>query len=511
MSLLTLTLAACSDHNLHLIELADEPLGPHLLVEPQQLDFGTARVDGWKTMSFTVTNISQGELHVGEVYLKHAGEGFGLSDEGMDFLQGPGASEEVEVLWTPFGVDQENVVLVESSDPEVRTAEVELRGRGLVPELAIEPDPYDFGNTFVGCRREGELSLTNVGTEALDVLEIEHGDEGFELELPQLPFTLEPGQSVPLSAAFEPPQASTFEGPFTVFSTEPRGQREAQRLGEGSHVAEYAQSWELPEDPPSDILFLVDQSSSMKDDQERLAENFGWFIQHLKDYTSDWQILVVTTDDGCTLSGVLDAHTVDYEATFAEAVSSGGRGKHTESLLTPAAFATAQAGLGDCNEGFLREEAILHVIAVSDEPEQSPYTSGWTWSEAVAEMIANKGSSTLLRISAIVGDYPDGCGSAQAGTGYYEAANYTGGSFLSICAEDWSSYMDELASGSVVQDSFELEVRPVEASIRVQVNGVERLSGWGYDAARNAVVFEKGIPQGGDVVRIEHGELASCD
>ncbi len=67
---------------------------------------------------------------------------------------------------------------------------------------------------------------------------------------------------------------------------------------------------------------------------------------------------------------------------------------------------------------------------VSDEPEQSvnPYTY------YVSLFQGMKADPDDVVIHAVAGDYPGGCGSASAGTGYYEATVATGGVFLSICA-----------------------------------------------------------------------------
>ena len=44
------------------------------------------------------------------------------------------------------------------------------------------------------------------------------------------------------------------------------------------------------------------------------------------------------------------------------------------------------------------------------------------------------------------------------------------------------------------------------------VNGREARTGWSYDAATNAVVFEEGsAPAEGDVVVVTYAGLASCD
>ncbi len=509
-----MALVACSDNTIHSLGDGSGANGPQILVEPDQLDFGEAARDEWMTKVFTVTNIGEEELHVSDIHIGTQDDGFYLGEEAYDFVLPAGASQEVVVDWTPFGVDQKNNVIVESNDPDVAKAVVELRGQGLVPELKIAPSPYDFGDTYVGCAHEGDMTLTNVGSDSLEVQFIDVFNGGqFTVENPTaLPVTLAPGDSIPLYVDFDPDEDIEYEGEIVVTSTEPAGTRTAVQTGAGLYTAEYKEKWEVPFDPPSDIMFLVDQSCSMDDDQATLAANFSYFISNLNTYTTDWQIIVVNDDDGCTNSGILSPGASQYADRFSAAVSKGG-GNYTESLLTPAAYATRKTSSGQCNSGFMRAGALLHIITVSDEPEQSQWYGPdyYSWSSAVTEMIANKGSASLVKVSAIVGDYPSGCGSADAGTGYYEAANYTGGEFLSICASKWDGYMSSLAKASISQDTYELKATPVESTLVVLVNDVERGGGWHFDATSNSVVIETDVPEGGDVVKISYAGLANCD
>ena len=509
---LCISLVACSDQGIHSLGDGDGAGGPQIAVDPEIVDFGEASRGEFKTDVFTITNVGDGDLHVDDIVLADEEAGFSILSETLDFYLPAGASQEIEVDWTPFGVSQKNNVFVTSDDPDVEKATVELLGAGLVPELQIDPDPYDLGNTYVGCARDGQIDLTNVGTDVLDVEYIDVFNDGyFDIENPTaLPATLAPGDSIPLYVTFDPAEDIAYDGEIVVTSTEPKGTRTGVQTGAGLYTAEYKEKWDVPFNPPSDIMFLVDQSCSMDDDQARLASNFEFFADSLNDYTTDWQIIVVNDDDGCTNSGILVPGGSSWKERFESSVKKGG-GSYTESLLTPAAYATGKSGSGQCNAGFMRDGALLHIIAVSDEPEQSAYTSGYSWSSLVDMMVANKGSASLVKVSAIVGDYPSGCSSADPGTGYYEAANYTGGEFLSICASSWAGYMAALAEASISQDTYELKATPVEHTIWVSVNDIERTTGWYYDSTGNSVVFTESIPEGGDTVKVAYAGLANCD
>jgi hypothetical protein len=369
--------------------------------------------------------------------------------------------------------------------------------------------------TYVGCDNNNEVELENIGTDTLEIYEITHEGDAIRMSgTPALPLVLEPGEVETVYFNFSPVGEVSEEAVLSVLSNEPLELREASQLGDGEFAAEYDDSWVVPEDPPSDILFFVDQSCSMDDDQARLAANFSTFISELNTYSEDWQIIVANKDTGCnSTSGVLTPDVPGYISRFQSGVSDGSDGAwgffYTEAGLTVTSEAIENTDVGECNYGFMRADAMLHIIMVSDEPEQSPMA----WSHYVDKVVAKKGSAANVKFSAIAGDYPvSTCASAEPGTGYYEAVTATSGVFLSICG-DWSdpATLSMLAAASVQQSAFELSATPVVDSVRVFVNGSERLSGWYFDGPTNTVYFESGIPDEGDRIRITYGGLAVCD
>ena len=505
---------ACSDHTINALGDANGANGPRIQVDPEVVDFGLWPEGEVGYEIFTITNIGEGDLHVEDIELGAYSDGFTILTEEIDFMLPAGASQDIEVSFTPYGVNMQTKALISSNDSEVEVASVDLLGQGQVPELKIDPDPYDYGKTYVGCAREGIVNLSNIGTGPLTVNYIDAYNDGqFLLEVPvTLPYELQPGDNFDIYLDFDPDADLQYSGELSVTSTEPMGTRIATQTGEGKYTAVYKDDFEVPVNPPADIMFLVDQSCSMDDDQQRLQQNFSYFISNLNSYTTNWQIMVVNADTGCSSSGVLTKNTTNYQQKFNTAVTSAG-GYHTESLLTPAAEAVHKAGNSGCNAGFMRQGALLHIIPVSDEPEQSAYTNpGSNWSSLVQDIQNTKGSPSLVKISAIVGDYPGGCASADAGTGYYEAVNYTGGEFLSICASNWSSYMPLLAEASISMDTFELTATPVENTIEVRVNGnTVDASAWEYDSGSNSVRITQNPPEEGDTIRIVYAGLANCD
>ena len=135
---------------------------------------------------------------------------------------------------------------------------------------------------------------------------------------------------------------------------------------------------------------------------------------------------------------------------------------------------------------------------LSDECEQSPNPGicGTQWQSYIDRIYAAKGDPNLVRLSAVAGDYPSGCGgTALFGSGYWESTQITGGTFLSICS-DWTSPMSLqlLANSSISQSRFALEYTATENSITVTVDGIEHTD-WTFDSSTNEVVLQSNIPR----------------
>lgn len=511
--LLCFPLMACSESSFSNITDSNKANGPQIEVTPSTLDFGISRVEDTPIpLNFTIANVGSGDLNISDIQIQ--GEdaiSFTVSDSLTSFILPAGASQDVTVVFSPLGAQELiSEALVFSNDDDDPIVPVTLNGFGAVPELSILPNPLDMGTTFVGCDKDNQLILSNTGSDDLTIYAIDHSGGTFSLtNSPELPVTLEPGGFTVVDINYEPVAEESSEGSLLVLSNEPEnnGIREATQTGAGEYINMHIQTWSNPIDPPSDILFSVDLSCSMDDDAARLANNFQSFINELSNYSTDWQVMVANNDNGCTNSGVLTPSTSNYQSTFSSAVTCC-EGADTERLLTIAERAIQQTDSGECNSGFMRSNAMLHVVVVSDEPEQS-YSS---WDTLVNQIIAKKGAPEQVKISAIAGDYPYGCSTADAATGYWEAVNYTDGVFLSICS-DWSnpSNLELLAEASVISDSYPLDYQAAGTTIEVYVNGQLVTTDWHYDPALNSVVFDANPPAEGDSILIQYGEVANCD
>jgi hypothetical protein len=485
---------------------------PDIEVSPSQLDFGDLASGGAENLSFSVRNNGDVDslLEIQSVAVEGDGE-FTVLDAPADPLQLPEGAEHVfDVVFVPtFATEQHAVAVVMSDDSDEGRVPVDLTGALSSPDLAIEPDPLDLGEDWTDCDRGGVLTLTNVSDQDVTLDRMLEDGGGFSLlSGPVLPLVLPPGAAATVQVGFDTDAAGNFAGTFTVEGDTSGTTRRARQLARARRPIPREDVFELPEDPPVDILFVIENDTSTEDDLAGLASNFEWLTAGLADVTNDWQMMVVVGDDACNGSGILTPETPDYADRFATAAAQRG-GLYTESLLYLASAALERTAPLDCNAGFLRDDSLLHVIAVSDEFEQSPLP----WDVYVARMAAFRHDPDHFRISAVAGDIPSGCRSAtnQAGPGkgYYEATQATGGRFVSICS-DWASSFDALARASKSRPDFTLSGTPAAGTIAVRVDG-QVVCGWTYDAPGNAIVFAEGDePAHGSEVQVSYQEPVTC-
>lgn len=262
----------------------------------------------------------------------------------------------------------------------------------------------------------------------------------------------------------------------------------------------------------ADILFYGDTSGSMTEELVTLGDRLDAFLTRLGEVTGSWQLLAVTGPDGCGQGGVLTAATPDYRSTFsAGLLTPPGAEDVDEWGLNNVATALESTDAGECNEGFLRSEAELHVIFVSDEDDNSP---GWDsgdaeyWRAYTDRIAAAKGDTGSVWISSITGAVPAGCAGAEPGTGYVEATTAYEGTWLDICS-DWSGELARLAEVQSRQSIFVLSHRPDADTLEVYVDEELREDGWSYEVGPNELIFTADAPVTGQSVRVTYTVAAS--
>jgi hypothetical protein len=407
----------------------------------------------------------------------------------------------------------------------------------------VFPDELDFTRTTLGCHSQTlELTVCNVGNAPQDLTDVELEGCSVEFkqkEYPSLPVTLEPQQSELFTLAYVPQDLGT-DACSMSFTTHDADVPSVIVPIDGEGVLESEQTDVFVQltGQDVDVLFVVDNSGSMGEEQSNLASNVNQFINEASTWQNNYNVGVTTTDvdaDGGRLSGTPRIVTPQTWQSFSGNVQVGTNGSGTERGLNAAQMALTLPNIADSsvvcatdadcvapdgcydgvcggpNRGFLRDDATLEIVFVSDEEDQSP--ADLSFYINFFKNIKGFYNSNLLHVHAIVGP-PGGCsssnGDATQGMRYIDVANATGGNVASICQSDFADSLasiGEIAFGLKTQ--FFLSRVAEESTIEVRINGVlcssAGGSNWAYDSSSNSVLFEENggcMPQPGDEVEI---------
>jgi hypothetical protein len=255
--------------------------------------------------------------------------------------------------------------------------------------------------------------------------------------------------------------------------------------------------------PQVDVLWVVDNTQSMRVEHEALEQAFSGFVGSLDAEGLGYQIGVVTTDmlnDGGILRGnpwIITPGMEGGEDAFADAIDVGLESTAKEAGLGAMVAALTEPLRSGANRGFRRASAALHVIVVSDSNDHSEDWLGDSPLRVAEDLLANETDTNQLPavFSAVVGDSPSGCtgasGSATPGARYVDLVHRTGGSFASICESNLEGVLAGFGDLSVAYPRrFLLANAADSTSLRVSVNDV--VSGdWYYSESPPSVIFDE--------------------
>jgi hypothetical protein len=500
----------------------DNDGAPDITVDPTSVTFDAYEVgvSAAQTEVVVVTNDGDADLHIQDLYLEDTTAPFTVGAISSVLVQ-PGATAQFTVTFeAQTSGDATGTVLIESDDPDEPVVSVDLNGNGIAPLIEVTPESYDFGTLYVGCDSRLPLTIANVGTADLVISSLEYNTASVDdLLLDEalstngaLPWTLAPEETVEVYVDYAPLDEYADIAYLMIASNDPWVPTTmATQNGGGAFFGDNLDIFEQPVKGATDILFAVDKSGSMDDDIANVQSNFGTFVNTLAGLDADYQVAAVVADNGCISGGDLYIDNTfsasEAETTITQMISGGTAGSNTERAFMLLESALSESTSGGCNEGLIREDATLNLVGVSDEPEQSVNNYAYY----VAMFQALKDNPDDLIMHAIGGDYPTGCGSNSAYTGFYEATVATGGLFLSICATDWGAHLEELAEGTVADlSSFALTEEPVPDTIVVRVDGSTVSSGWTYNESLNSIDFDT-APDGGSTIEVEYALPGDCE
>lgn len=218
--------------------------------------------------------------------------------------------------------------------------------------------------------------------------------------------------------------------------------------------------------PPVDLLFVDDNSDSMKQEQKNMAERFKDFIQSLQGL--DWQLGIVTTDveftgddansfqDGHLLAFEKDRYILDSkleleraDKLFSDTIQWKGEAGHWAERGIFASYRAMERTSTDLeNSKLFRKDSHLAVILISDEDETGKEykdkPDNW-----ISYVKSKWGAQKSFDFHSIIVRPDDTvCKNRKEhkyGYAYYDLSIKTNGIVGDVCASDYTSQLKDIA------------------------------------------------------------------
>tara|TARA_R100000808_G_scaffold15577_1_gene35858 strand:+ start:5317 stop:6381 length:1065 start_codon:yes stop_codon:yes gene_type:complete len=284
----------------------------------------------------------------------------------------------------------------------------------------------------------------------------------------------------------------------------------------------------------TDILWVIDNSCSMSEEQTALTNNFDSFINYFIGSGLDWHVGVVSTDmlhpdqQGRLRSSLgynfIDENTPQPTLIFRQMAAMGVSGSGVEKGLATSYNAIEVHG-EDANKDFYREDALLSIIVISDEPD---FSTEITIEEYISWLQNLKDDPEDVIFSSIVClqegylngircDNPPAWTAPLVGKQYIEVTNVIGGALWDIRENNWDEVLDELGFlTSGLKKEFFLSDIPVLETLDVYVQEPEGNTyefkldlDYTYSRVRNSITFISYTPPQYSKVNIEYIPLES--
>jgi hypothetical protein len=403
---------------------------------------------------------------------------------------------------------------------------VGLTGEGDTSCFFVTPGAVDFGGVTQGCGApEQQAYAVNQCGYAVTVTGVSTSGAPFFVGSRPVPFMVQPQGSVPIPLSYKAATPGDDVGSLSVTaSTRSTPYKVGLTAGAQASTRIFDQ-WDQST-PKVDLLMVIDNSGSMAEEQHALAANLDHLWNRIALANADFHIAVTSTG--------MSAYTQGWSQCPGGA-SGGEAGRFfpvdnsRPRLLTPSTpnvkdvlFANTNVGLchwderfldptiaaltdplinstkapatpwpNDGNAGFLRDDARLALLAVSDADDDNDVPNPPPVSDYVKKLVAIKhGALDLVSFSGIVAlrNCPT---SEQVGLRYMEIAAQLHGHLEDICDLNNFGSLLENSLGNLLLplSSFPLSSQPRDpAAIAVTVNGAA-MTNWSYDPASNRVVF----------------------
>ncbi len=288
-----------------------------------------------------------------------------------------------------------------------------------------------------------------------------------------------------------------------------------------------------------DVLWIIDNSTSMNEEQTSVANAAADFTAQLESANMDFHLGVISTDvdPTNTMAGKLIGNppymTNENFQDFQGRVLLGTTGSDQEKGLQAAIDATSPPLSETYNAGFMRDDALLMIIILADENDCSDggaLGAGSTGEDCynrydellpVADLarqlrLVKKDTLGSVVMSGIIGpDVVDNCEHAVPGKRYRAAIDILGGAEADICLADYAPIMESLGlQASDVLSLFQLSHAADIETIEVSVAPVDAdafavpqddTNGWSYLEDLAKIQFNgEMVPPRGSAIEVHY-------
>jgi hypothetical protein len=235
-----------------------------------------------------------------------------------------------------------------------------------------------------------------------------------------------------------------------------------------------------------DILIVNDNSPSMREEQQKMAQRFSKFISTLSGL--DWQLAMITTDvnqsgkswqdgrllkfNGTAGAVIINSQTPNLEKVFADTIRRRETGSSNEQGIKALRRALSRPE----NANFIRPNSHLASVVISDEDEKS------TGKNLGADNRPNNLIDFVTQNFGLLNSYTNhsiifqkagpSCsqvGSSFVGKTYAQLSDLTQGTVSDVCAPDYSTTLQRIA-GDIQNQAFtyRLKCTPAAGSFHVR-------------------------------------------
>lgn len=249
-----------------------------------------------------------------------------------------------------------------------------------------------------------------------------------------------------------------------------------------------------------DILFVVDNSKSMLQYQQRLASQMQNMISTLNSLKMDYRVAVTTS----TMSSDSSAYPLTRKLVgspvyltssninlLTDRIIVGESGSDLERSLDAMRLVTSSSYLSGIGSDFIRNDALLSVVFISDERDQSSEYGNPNTNDFITYLNSRKpdfetgGKAWLANYIGILTN--QGCdilgGSVSIGTQFINLVTASNGVKSSICNADLSGAVSNIKARIIDQiTAYRFRSEPNKSSIQVTVGSrailEDAVNGW---------------------------------